>query len=112
VIDEIRSYELNFLPLPHGVTVACELYTRGVPSLLREPSDVFAASSGFVHLYTLHFKEKEKSAAVVAKATVLQQGVYSGSSWLADLNFQLVSGLYKNFIRMSRREFEFLINLT
>jgi hypothetical protein len=26
--------------------------------------------SGFVHLYTLRFKEKEKRAAVVAKATV------------------------------------------
>jgi len=37
--------------------------------------------------------------------------VYSGSSLLADLNFQLVSGLYKNFTRMSPNEFEFLINL-
>ena len=38
--------------------------------------------------------------------------MYSGSSLLADLNFQSVSGLYKNFIRMSPSEFEFLINLT
>jgi len=37
-------------------------------------SDVFAASSGFVHLYTLRFKEKEKGAAVVTKATVHAQG--------------------------------------
>jgi hypothetical protein len=37
--------------------------------------------------------------------------VYSGSSWLADLNFQSVSGLYKNFTRMSPSEFECLINL-
>jgi len=37
--------------------------------------------------------------------------VYSGSSLLADLNFQPVSGLYKNFTRMSPSEFEFLINL-
>jgi len=37
--------------------------------------------------------------------------VYSGSSLLADLNFQPVSGLYKNFTRMSTSEFEFLINL-
>jgi hypothetical protein len=36
--------------------------------------------------------------------------VYSGSSLLADLNFQSVSGLYKNFIRMSPSKFEFLIN--
>jgi hypothetical protein len=37
--------------------------------------------------------------------------VYSGSSLLADLNFQSVSGLYMNFNRMSPSEFEFLINL-
>jgi len=37
--------------------------------------------------------------------------VYSGSSLLPDLNFQSVSGLYKNLIRMSPSEFEFLINL-
>jgi hypothetical protein len=80
--------------------------------LLWELSDVFAASSGFVHLYTLRFKKKEKRAAVVAKATVLQQGVYSDSSCLADLKLELVSGLYKNFIRMSPTECEFLINLT
>ena len=37
--------------------------------------------------------------------------MYSGSSLLADLNFQPVSGLYKNFTRMSPSEFEFFINL-
>ena len=37
--------------------------------------------------------------------------MYSGSSLLADLNFQSDSGLYKNFTRMSRSEFEFLSNL-
>jgi hypothetical protein len=31
-------------------------------------------AAGFVHLYTLRFKEKEKGAAVVAKATVHKQG--------------------------------------
>ena len=25
--DTIRSYELNFHPVPHGVTVSCERYT-------------------------------------------------------------------------------------
>jgi hypothetical protein len=38
--------------------------------------------------------------------------VYSGSSWLADLNSQSVSGLYKNFTRMSPSEFELLIQLS
>jgi len=37
--------------------------------------------------------------------------VYSGSSLLADLNFQPVSELYKNFTRMNPSEFELLINL-
>jgi hypothetical protein len=37
--------------------------------------------------------------------------VYSGSNLLADMNFQAVSGLYKNFTRISPTEFEFLINL-
>jgi len=40
-----------------------------------------------------------------------RQRQYSGSRFLADLNFQSVSGLYKNFTRMSPGEFEFLINL-
>jgi hypothetical protein len=37
--------------------------------------------------------------------------VYSASSLLADLNFQSVSGLYKNFTSMSPAEFGCLINL-
>jgi hypothetical protein len=37
--------------------------------------------------------------------------VFSGSRLLADLNFQSVIGLYKNFTRMSPSEFQFLINL-
>jgi hypothetical protein len=85
----------------------------GFPVRYGSPSDVFAASSGFVRLHTLRSKEKEKKAAVVAKATILytSREVYSGSSLLADLNFQPVSGLYKNFTTMSPSEFEFLINL-
>ena len=37
--------------------------------------------------------------------------LFSGSSLLEDLNFNSVSGLYKNFTRMSPSEFEFLIDL-
>jgi hypothetical protein len=37
--------------------------------------------------------------------------VYSGSSLLADLNFQSVNGLYKNFTRISPSEFEYLVHL-
>ena len=65
VTATIRSYELNFHPVPHGVTVSCERYTVGFPVCYGSRSDVFAASSGFVHLYALHLKEKEKRAAVL-----------------------------------------------
>lgn len=37
--------------------------------------------------------------------------VNSGNHLLSDLKFQSVSGLYKNFTRMSPTDFEFLINL-
>jgi len=85
VTHTIRSYELNFHPVPHGVTVSCERYTLGLPVCDGSPSDVFAASSSFVHththththiyiyIYILRFKEKEKRPAVVAKATVHKQ---------------------------------------
>jgi hypothetical protein len=46
----------------------------------------------------------------VAKATLQSREVYSGSSLLADLNFQSVSGLYKNFSTMSPSEFEIIFN--
>ena len=55
----IRSYELNFHPVPHGVRVSCKRYTLGFPVCYGSPRDVFATSSGFVHLYVLHFKEKD-----------------------------------------------------
>ena len=58
VPDTIRSYQLNFHPVPHGITVSCERYTLGFPVCYGSLSDVFAASSGFVHLYKLRFKEE------------------------------------------------------
>ena len=58
VTDTIRSYELNLNPVPHGVTVSCERYTFGFPVCYGSPSDVFATSTGFVHLYILCFEEK------------------------------------------------------
>ena len=50
VTHTIRSYELNFHSVPHGVS--CKRYTVGFPVCYGSPSDVFAASSGFVHIYT------------------------------------------------------------
>jgi len=108
VTDTMRSYELRFHPVPHGVTVACERYTMGFPVCYGSRSDVFAASSGFVHLciYIFALKKKRK------EGRFWQRQLYtSGSSLLADLNFQYVGGLYKNFTIMSPSEYEFLFNL-
>jgi hypothetical protein len=58
VIDTIRSYELNFHPVPQGVTVTGERYTLEFTVCYGSPSDVFAASSGFVNLNTSRFKEE------------------------------------------------------
>ena len=75
--------------MPHVVTVSCECYTLGFPVCYGSPCDVFAASSGFIHLYTLRFKEKEKRAAVVAKPTVLKQGSVQGFKFAGRLEFSV-----------------------
>jgi hypothetical protein len=56
-------------------------------------------------------KKKRKERRWWQRQLYTSREVYSGSSLLADLNFQLISGLYKNFTRMSPSEFEFVINL-
>jgi hypothetical protein len=88
VTDTIQSYELNFHPMPHGV-VTCEHYTLGFPVCYVSPNDAFAASSGFVHLYTLRFKEKEKRAAVVANATVHKHGSAERFKFVCTLEFSV-----------------------
>jgi hypothetical protein len=87
VTDTIWSYELNYHPVPHSVTVTCEHYTLGFPVCYGSPSDVFAASSGFVHLFTLCFKEKEKRATVVINATVHKQGSVQRFKFAGRLEF-------------------------
>ena len=57
VTDKIRSYELNFQPLHHGVTVSCKRYTVGFAIWYGSPRDVFAASSGFVRIYRVSQEE-------------------------------------------------------
>jgi len=105
VTDTLRRYELNFNSVPHGVTISCEPYTVGFPVCYWSPSDVFAASSGFVHLYILRFKEREKERRWWQRQLYTSREVYSGSGLLADFDFQSVRGLYKNFTRMSPSEF-------
>jgi hypothetical protein len=67
-----------------------------------------AASYIYIH-YAL--KKKRNERRWWQRQLYTSREVYSGSSMLADLNFQSVSGLYKNFTKMSPSEFEFLINL-
>ena len=67
-----------------------------------------AASYVCIH-YALMKKRKERRWW--QRQLYTSREMYSGSSLLADLNFQSVSGLYKNFTRMSPSEFEFLIHL-
>ena len=88
VSDTIRSYDLNFHSVPHDV-LTCEHYTTGFLDCYGSPSDVFAVSSGFVHLYTLRFKEKEKRAAVVADATVHKHGSVQRFKFAGRLEFSV-----------------------
>jgi len=67
-----------------------------------------AASYIYIH-YAL--KKKRKERLLWQTQLYTNREVYSGSSLLADWNFQSVSGLYKNFSRISPSEFEFSINL-
>jgi len=61
-----------------------------------------AASYIYIH-YGL--KKKRKEWRWWQRQLYTSREVYSGSRLLADLNFELVSGLYKNFCRMSPSEF-------
>jgi hypothetical protein len=56
-------------------------------------------------------QEKKKQRRWWQTQLYSSKEVYSASNLLADLNYQSVSGLYKNFIRMSPTEFEYLIHL-
>jgi len=103
----MRSYELNFSRASRRNSILRTLHI-GVPSLLWEPERclrVAAASYNYIY-YAL---KKKKERWWWQRQLYTSTEVYRGSSLLADLNFQLVSGLYKNFTRMSPSEFEFLI---
>ena len=92
-------------PYPASVTPRGSQFVKGVRAM---SSQLAAASYIYVH-YAL--KKKRKERRWWQRQLYTSREVYSGSSLLADLNFQSVSGLYKNFTRMSPSEFEFLINL-
>lgn len=68
-----------------------------------------AASYIFIHRQILK-KQKRKSPRWWVLKLYQSRKIYSGSSLLADLKFQHISGLYKNFTRMHPTDFEFLLN--
>ena len=76
-------------PVPHGVTVSFKLYTMRFPVCYGSPSEVFAASSSFVLLYTLRYKEKGKTAAVMANATVHKQINVQRVKYIGRLTFSV-----------------------
>jgi hypothetical protein len=57
----------------------------------------------YIYIY-YDIKKKRKQRWWWQVQLYTNREVYSGSSLLADLNFQLVSGLYKDFSRMSPSE--------
>ena len=71
----------------------------GFPVCYGSPSDVFATSSGFVRLYTLRLKEKEKRAAIVTKATVHKQGSVQRFKFASRLEFSVGQWVVQEFHR-------------
>jgi hypothetical protein len=69
-----------------------------------------AASYVYIH-YAGGKKRKKKQRRWWQKQLYSSREVYSASSLSADLNYQSVIGLYKNFTRMPPTEFEYLIHL-
>jgi len=99
VTDTIRSYQLNFHPVPHGVRVSYERDTAGFPVCYGSPSEVIAASSSFTHFYTLRFKKKRKELKVVAKATVNREGIVLWSKFVGRVEFSVCQWVIRKFRR-------------
>ena len=97
--------------MPHGVTVSASVthwgsqFVTGARALSLQ---LAAASYIYIHYA---WKKKRKERWWWQRQLYTSRELYRGSSLLADLNFQSVSGLYKNFTRMSPSDFELLINL-
>jgi hypothetical protein len=68
------------------------------------------AAASYIYIHYAEKKEK-KQRRWWQTPLYSSREVYCASSLLADLNYQSVSGLYKNFTRMFHTEFEYLIHL-
>lgn len=72
--------------------------------------DLRVAAAAYIYLHYA-LKKKKKSRRLWLSQIYASREAYNGSHLLADLNFQSVSGMYKNFTRMHPSDFDFLINL-
>jgi hypothetical protein len=63
----------------------------------------------YIH-HTIVKNKKRKSPRWWMSQLYQSWQIYSGSSLMADLKFEHISGLYKNFTRMHPTDLEFLIN--
>ena len=68
-------------------TQSCKLYTLGFPVRYGSPTDVFAASSSFVHLHALRIEEWKETAAVVTNAIAQKQGSLQWFKFIKRLEF-------------------------
>jgi hypothetical protein len=62
------------------------------------------AAASYIYIYYA-LKKKRKEQVWWQRQLYTSREVYSGSRLLTDFSFQSVSGLYKNFTRMSPSEF-------
>jgi hypothetical protein len=69
------------------------------------------ATASYIYIHhTIVKNKKRKSPRWWMSQLYQSRQIYSGSSLMADLKFEHISGLYKNFTRMHPTDFEFLIN--
>jgi hypothetical protein len=71
--------------------------------------DLRVAAAAYIYLH--YAVKKKKSRRLWLSQIYASTEAYNGSHLLADLSFQSVSGMYKNFTRMHPSDFDFLITL-
>lgn len=68
-------------------------------------------AAAYIYLHCAIKERSKKSRRLLISPIYASGEVYSESHLLADLNFQSVSGMYKNFIRMHASDFELYFDI-
>jgi hypothetical protein len=87
VTDTIRSYELNFLPVLHGVYPASVTHWGSQFVTGARAMSLQLAAASYIYI-RVHYALK-KRAAVVAKATVHKQGSVQRFKFVGRLEFSV-----------------------